>query len=216
MMNRFVCTAALAASAVAVSSASADVVGIVGGQTNVTLDFELLSAAAGLNLSGITTGTLITEDPGTVGFVITPPNAFDGPSTFGYDSDDFGGTFGGAIQHRGGVLFNDDSILVGNFGIGFDGGWFVDSNAGLEGRLFDVEITSADPTAGTFDVTGLLSVSEFFAGVLFDLGLADSDLTGAVVGSASIEGYMSSSAVPTPGALALLGMGTLIARRRRD
>ena len=214
-MNTFVCTTALVASAVAASAANADVVGIVGGQTNVTLDFELLSVAAGLELSGITTGTLITEDPGTVGFVITPPNAFDGPSTFGYDSDDFAGTFSGAIQHRGGVLFNDDTILVGNFGIGFDGGWFVDSNAGLVGRLFDVEITTASPSASNFDATGTLKVSEFFAGILFDLGLADSDLTGAAVGSASIEGYMG-SAVPTPGALALLGIGAFANRRRRS
>ncbi|MEE2681357.1 MAG: hypothetical protein VX641_03190 [Planctomycetota bacterium] len=180
----------------------------------MTLDFELLSSAAGLDLSGITTGTLVTEDPNTVGFVITPPNACNGASTFGYDSDDFGSTFGGDIQHRGGVLFNDDSILVGNFGIGFDGGWFVDSNAGLEGRLFDIDITSAIPTANSFDVAGLLQVSAFFAGILFDLGLADADLTGAVVGSASVEGYMS-GAVPTPGALALLGVGAWASRRRR-
>ena len=215
MMNKFVCATALAASAVVASNASADVVGIVGGQTNVTLDFALLSSAAGLNFSGITTGTLVTEDPSTVGFVITPPNAFDGPSTFGYDSDDFGASFGGGIQHRGGVFFNDDAILVGNFGIGFDGGWFVDSNAGLEGRLFDVDITSASPTSSMFDAEGTLKVSEFFAGVLLNLGLAASDLTGAEVGSASIQGYMS-SAVPAPGALALLGLGTIAARRRRS
>ena len=216
MMNKFVCTTALVASAVVASSATAEVVGIVGGQTNVTLDFELLSAAAGLDLSGVTTGTLLTEDPSTVGFVITPPNAFDGPSTFGYDSNDFAGTFSGGIQHRGGVLFNDDTILVGNFGIGFDGGWFVNSNAGLEGRLFDVDITTAAPSATNFDVSGILKVSEFFAGVLFDLGLADSDLTGAAVGSASIEGYMSGSEVPAPGALALLGVGAFATRRRRS
>ena len=214
MMNRFVCVAAIAAGAVVASTASADVVGIVGGQTNVTLDFGLLSSAAGLDLSGITPGTLITEDPSTVGFAITPPNAFDGPSTFTYDSDDFGGTFGGGIQHRGGVYFNDNAILVGNFGIGFDGGWFVNSTIGLEGRLFDVDILSADPTAQSFDVVGNLLVSEFFAGVLLDLGLAASDLTGANVGSASIEGFMS-NAVPAPGALALLGLGGLSTRRRR-
>ena len=213
-MNRFVSVAAVAAGAVVASTASAELVGIVGGQTNVTLDFELLSAAAGLDLSGITPGTLITEDPGTVGFAITSPNAFDGPSSFSYDSDDFGGTFSGGIQHRGGVYFNDDAILVGNFGIGFDDGWFVDSNLGLEGRLFDVGILTADPTAQTFDVFGNLLVSEFFAGVLLDLGLAASDLTGANVGTASIEGFMS-NAVPAPGALALLGLGGLSTRRRR-
>ena len=37
-MNKFVCTAAIAAGAVVASSATADMVGIVGGQTNVTLD----------------------------------------------------------------------------------------------------------------------------------------------------------------------------------
>ena len=144
-MNKFVCTAAIAAGAVVASSATAEVVGIVGGQTNVTLDFALLSSEAGLDLSGITPGTLITEDPSTVGFVITPPNAFDGPSTFGYDTGDFGGSFGGGIQHRGGVYFNDNAILVGNFGIGFDDGWFVNSNVGLQGQLC---------SAGTPDVIG--------------------------------------------------------------
>ena len=213
-MNKFVCTAAIAAGAVVASSATADMVGIVGGQTNVTLDFALLSPAAGLDLSGITPGTLITEDPSTVGFVITPPNAFDGPSTFGYDTGDFGGSFGGGIQHRGGVYFNDNAILVGNFGIGFDDGWFVNSNVGLEGQLFDVDITSAAPTADSFLAEGDLKVSEFFAGVLLELGLAGSDLTGAKVGSASIQGFMSNS-VPAPGVLAMLGIGGLAARRRR-
>ena len=213
-MNKFVCTAAIAAGAVVASSASADMVGIVGGQTNVTLDFALLSSAAGLDLSGITPGTLITEDPSTVGFVITPPNAFDGPSTFGYDTGDFGGSFGGGIQHRGGVYFNENAILVGNFGIGFDDGWFVNSNVGLQGQLFDVDITSATPTADSFLAEGDLKVSEFFAGVLLELGLAGSDLTGAKVGSASIQGFMSNS-VPAPGVLAMLGIGGLAARRRR-
>ena len=213
-MNKFVCTAAIAAGAVIASSATADMVGIVGGQTNVTLDFALLSSAAGLDLSGITPGTLITEDPSTVGFVITPPNAFDGPSTFGYDTGDFGGSFGGGIQHRGGVYFNDNAILVGNFGIGFDDGWFVNSNVGLQGQLFDVDITSAAPTADSFLAEGDLKVSEFFAGVLLELGLAGSDLTGAKVGSASIQGFMSNS-VPAPGVLAMLGIGGLAARRRR-
>ena len=213
-MNKFVCTAAIAAGAVIASSATADMVGIVGGQTNVTLDFALLSSAAGLDLSGITPGTLITEDPSTVGFVITPPNAFDGPSTFGYDTGDFGGSFGGGIQHRGGVYFNDNAILVGNFGIGFDDGWFVNSNVGLQGQLFDVDITSATPTADSFLAEGDLKVSEFFAGVLLELGLAGSDLTGAKVGSASIQGFMSNS-VPAPGVLAMLGIGGLAARRRR-
>ena len=213
-MNKFVCTAAIAAGAVVASSATADMVGIVGGQTNVTLDFALLSSAAGLDLSGITPGTLITEDPSTVGFVITPPNAFDGPSTFGYDTGDFGGSFGGGIQHRGGVYFNENAILVGNFGIGFDDGWFVNSNVGLQGQLFDVDITSATPTADSFLAEGDLKVSEFFAGVLLELGLAGSDLTGAKVGSASIQGFMSNS-VPAPGVLAMLGIGGLAARRRR-
>ena len=213
-MNKFVCTAAIAAGAVVASSATADMVGIVGGQTNVTLDFALLSSAAGLDLSGITPGTLITEDPSTVGFVITPPNAFDGPSTFGYDTGDFGGSFGGGIQHRGGVYFNENAILVGNFGIGFDDGWFVNSNVGLQGQLFDVDITSAAPTADSFLAEGDLKVSEFFAGVLLELGLAGSDLTGAKVGSASIQGFMSNS-VPAPGVLAMLGIGGLAARRRR-
>ena len=47
MNTRFCWAAALAAAAVTGATASADLVGAIGGQTNVALDFDILSAAAG-------------------------------------------------------------------------------------------------------------------------------------------------------------------------
>ncbi|MEC7351995.1 MAG: hypothetical protein VYB77_01045 [Planctomycetota bacterium] len=214
MNTRFCWAAALAAAAVTGATASADLVGAIGGQTNVALDFDILSAAAGLEYSSVSAGTIGPDGDGEVGFVISPPLSSVG-SSFAYDSGDFANTFSGIIEHRGAVFFNKNSIAVGNFGIGFDDGWYVQSNFGLKGRIFDVEITSADPTASSFAATGNLLVSAFFADLLLGAGLAGSDLTGANVGTASIQAYMSSSAVPAPGAVALLGMGGLLARRRR-
>ena len=213
MNTRPVWAAALAAAAVAGATACGDLVNAIGGQTNVALDFSLLSAAAGLDYSSVSAGTIGPDSSGVVGFVITPPISSEG-STFNYDSDDFFGTFGGVIEHRGAVYFNNDSIAVGNFGIGFDAGWYVQSNFGLEGRLFDVDITSAVPTSTIFSASGNLLVSSFFAQVLLDAGLATSDLTGANVGSADITAYMS-DVIPAPGAIALLGMGGILVRRRR-
>ena len=49
--------AAILAGTVA-SSATADLVGLVGGQTNVALDFKLIEAATGLALSGVSDGVI--------------------------------------------------------------------------------------------------------------------------------------------------------------
>ena len=73
----------------------------------------------------------------------------------------------------------------------------------------------SEPISSTiFSASGNLLVSSFFAQVLLDAGLATSDLTGANVGSADITAYMS-DVIPAPGAIALLGMGGILVRRRR-
>ncbi|MEO1008947.1 MAG: hypothetical protein AAFX79_10285 [Planctomycetota bacterium] len=209
-------TAALTATA---GTALAQEFAVVGGQTSVLLDTGTLSAAASLDLSGVSSDVIAPGALGadSVAFGINPRDAATLPTTFLYDTDlaDFSGT----IEHTGSVFFNMDTVEVGNFTIGFDAGrvggdrsgFFVESTTGIAAILFDVG-TPSDLVA---DDTGLqigadLLVSNEFATFLVDQGLAASDLTGADVGDALVEGV-----IPAPASLALLGMGGLLAARRR-
>ena len=200
--------------ALTAGAARADLVYTVGGQTNVLLDLALLQAAASLQLTGVSDGVIVPGNlgPNSIAFTITSPLSSEYPTTFRYDSNDFFGTFAGSINHRGTVTFNN-AITVGNFEIFFDNGFKVaDRQSGL-GVLFDIAVTSATPTAAQFNATGNLLVSSNFAALLQQLGLASANLTGADVGDASIQGFNSS--IPAPGAIALLGIGSLALGRSR-
>lgn len=208
---------ALAVGAVA-ASASAEYVGVVGGQTNVALDFDLLAAATGLMLEGVSEGVIVPGNlPDSVAFAITSPLAASLPTTFAYDSTDFFGTFGGTIEHRGAVYFGGAAdVTLGNFTIGYDAdiaAFQVSDNLDLGIALFDVAITEAAPMAATFDVWGDLLISSDFAAALIDLGLTTDDLTGVDVGDAWVQGL--NQAVPAPGAVALLVVAGLTTSRRR-
>ncbi|MGA1516786.1 MAG: hypothetical protein ACO4CI_03145 [Phycisphaerales bacterium] len=206
---------AVAVAMTAASVASADLVGTVGGQTNVLLDLELLAAAANLNLTGISDGVIAPGNlgDGSVAFVITPPTSSVFPTTFNYDTNDFFGTVNGSINHRGTITFND-VITVGNFEITLgDGGFVVNDTFGGLGTLFDLGVTSAFPSDLTFDATADLLVSASFAQALLDLGLASSNLTGADVGDAWIQGF--NQVIPAPGAAAILAIAGLVGSRRR-
>lgn len=196
------------------ATASAGFVQTVGGQTNVLLDLALLQAAANLQLTGVSNGVITPGNLGanSVAFVITPPTSASLPTTFRYDTADFFGTFAGSINHRGSITFNN-AVTVGNFEILFDNGFKVADRVGGLGVLFDIALTGATPSAATFEATGNLLVSANFASLLLQLGLASANLTGADVGDASIQGF--NSAVPTPGAMAMLGVAVLSAGRRR-
>ena len=213
MRNTSLGAVALAMSAATV--ASAEFVGMVGGQTNVLLDLELLASAANLNLTGISDGVIVPGNlgEGSVAFAITPPTSADLPTTFGYDTNDFFGSVSGSINHRGTITFND-AITVGNFEITLAGSGFVviDTFGGL-GTLFDLAVTSAFPGELTFDATADLLVSASFAQALLDLGLASSNLTGADVGDAWIQGF--NQVIPAPGAVAILAVAGLVGSRRR-
>lgn len=208
---------AVAAGAVAVS-ASAEMVGVVGGQTNVALDFDLIAAATGLTLAGVSEGVIVPGNlENSVAFAITSPLAAGLPTTFAYDTADFFGTFSGTIEHRGAVYFGGAAdVTVGNFTIGYDAdlaSFQVSDNLDLGIALFDVGITDASPMAATFDVWGDLLISGEFASLLIDLGLTGDDLTGVDVGDAWVEGL--NQPVPAPGMLALLGLAGVTANRRR-
>ena len=188
--------AALAAPA---SVASAAPTQVVGGQTSVALQFGLLEEVAGLALSGVSTEVISPGDiADSVAFSINSRDA-DDPTTFAYDSDDFLGTFSGSIAHTGSVFFNDASIEVGDFTIGFDAaragslggeasGFFVASTAGIDATLFDI----GNPTGLTASDTALvidapLLVSLEFSDILSSSGLSDGPLTGAQVGLAQVN-----------------------------
>ncbi len=210
-MKTVTATAAVLATAGVVSAQSFDV---IGGQTSVLLDTATLSAAAGLDLSGVAGATIAPGElgPDSVAFPINARDARLTPTTFSYDA---GLTaFSGAIEHEGSVLFNNGTVEVGNFTIGFDpnrvggsnSGFFVESTTGVAAILFDVE----NPSAVVADASGLqitanLLVSPEFAGFL-----GDTALTGADVGDAFVN-----AAIPAPGAAAVLGVAGLAAMRRR-
>ena len=209
MNSRF--TAALVLTA-ACGLAHAQDFNVTGGQTSVLLDTATLSSAASLDLSSVSPDVIAPGELGmnSVAFGINTP------STFAYDAGL--ADFSGSIEHSGSVFFNADSVEVGDFTIGYDAGrvggdrsgFFVESTTGIAAILFDV----ATPSFVSADSSGLiieadLLVSGEFAGFLLDNQLATADLTGADVGDARVN------AVPAPGAFAVLGLGGLIASRRR-
>ncbi len=211
---------------VVIAGAAGAQVDVTGGQTSVLLDTATLSAAASLDLSGVS-GPVIA--PGNLGAasVAFPINARDAhaallPTTFSYDPGDFLGTFGGTIEHEGSVLFNDGTVEVGNFTIGFDGaragtlggsasGFFVESTVGIAAILFDIAAPSQlDAGPGSLTIGADLLVSPEFGAFLFDNGLSTSNLQGADVGDALVQ------AVPAPGTVAAIaGVGLMATRRRR-
>lgn len=216
--NRTIASAAALLACTA--GAHAGVAEVTGGQTSVLLDTGTLSSAASLDLSGVSPDVNAPGDlgPDSVAFGINPRDAVSLPTTFTYDPGDFLGSFAGTIEHTGSVLFNADSVEVGNFTIGFDGarvggdrsGFFVESTTGVSAILFDVANPSTlDATASSLTIGADLLVSSEFAGFLSDNGLAQSDLTGADVGDALVQ------AVPAPGALGILAAGGILGVRRR-
>lgn len=199
------------AAATACSMAYADnEVLVTDGQTSVLLDTATLSAAASLDLSGVS-GPVIAPGELGEGSVAFPINDRDAggdllSTSFGYNVGNFLGSFFGAIEHEGSVLFNDNSVEVGNFTIGFDAsritgnasGFFVESTVGIPAILFDIANPSALEARGDGLVIGAdLLVSPEFAGFLFDAGLAATDLTGADVGDALVEAGLGCTGVDT-------------------
>lgn len=200
------------------SFASADLVAVQGGQTNVLLDFELIEAATGLALGGVSDGVIVPGNlgEGSVAFAITGPDAAVMPTTFAYDTADFFKSFSGTIEHRGSVSFTGSAdVTVGNFTIGYDAlaGFQVIDNLDLGIALFDVSIDEAAPEVGTFEVLGDLLISADFGEALLKLGLAGTDLTGVDVGDTWVQGL--NQTVPSPGVLAAAAVAGLTGRRRR-
>jgi len=203
------------------AAASAQTFDVIGGQTSVLLDTDTLSAAASLDLSSVSADVIAPGalGDGSVAFGINPRDAMMLPTTFSYTEGL--ASFDGTIEHSGSVFFNMDSVEVGNFTIGFDAGrvgddrsgFFVESTTGIAAILFDV--ASPDSLSATGDglsISADLLVSSEFATFLSDAGLASSDLTGADVGDALVEGVVPAPA--TAALLAVAGLGAATRRRR--
>ena len=208
----------MALAAMCCCAASADMVDVVGGQTNVLLDTDLIAKATGLVLEGASEGVITPGNLGkdSVAFGITSRYAASMPTTFGYDSSDFFGSFSGTIEHRGAIFFGGAAdVTLGNFSIAYNAvaGFQVIDNIDLGVALFDVDIATADPLVDAFDVTGDLLISNDFALLLIDLGLTANDLTGADVGDAWVQGL--NQTVPAPGAIGAFMVAGIAARRRR-
>lgn len=191
---------------------------IIGGQTSVLLDTELLSMAAGLNLSGVSDDVIAPGNLGaaSVAFDINPRNDGTAPTTFAYSAGGFA-PFAGTIEHAGSVFFNDGSIEVGDFSIAFDAtravgdnsGFFVASTTGIAAILFDIGfVTELTPTNSALTLEASLLVSPEFASFLGDVGL-----TGADVGDARVDGI--ASAIPEPTVLMTLPLLALTLIRRK-
>jgi hypothetical protein len=193
MRIRSVIAAAVASASVTAVAAGANRVEVVGGQTNVALDAELIEAATGLALSGVSDDVIAPGTlEGSVAFTINARNADELPTTFAYDLGDFFNTFSGSIEHTGSVFFNSGTVQVGNFTIGFDAarvgtldgaasGFFVESTTGVAAILFDVAVTGAVPGGNALSVSGDLLVSPEFATFLGDPALAGADVGDALV-----------------------------------
>ncbi len=180
--------------------AAANEVQVVSGETNVVLDTATLSAAASLDLSSVDGDVLVSEKlTGGVAFPITPRDAGVLPTTFTYEVGNFLGTFAGTIEHAGEVRFNADTVVVGDFTIGFDparagtldgaaSGFFVESTTGIAAILFDVSVpNSLSATALEANIGADLLVSPEFGQFLFDNGLSAANLAGADVGDALVH-----------------------------
>ncbi|MEM6328652.1 MAG: PEP-CTERM sorting domain-containing protein [Planctomycetota bacterium] len=219
LTTRLLTTSLAALCLLAAQTASA--VSPAGGATSVLLDTDTLAAAASLNLSGATGTVPEVSIPGGVAFGINPRDAATLPTTFTYNVGTLAGVTG-TIEHTGSVFFNNDSVEVGNFTIGFDAtratgdntGFFVASTTGIAAVLFDTTNPVVNEASETLlDLEVDLVVSPEFAGFLLSNSLASTDLTGADVGDARIQAVVPEPA--TLGLALLAGPVALMKRRRR-
>ena len=212
MRNSFLL--AMATVALIFAPATAQDSEVIGGQTNVLLNFKTLSTV-GLEFSSVSSDVFVPVNLGndSVAFNINPRND-NLATTFTYTPGTLS-TFGGTIEHSGSVFFNKDTVEVGDFTIGYDAnristefsGFFVESTTGIKAILFDIENPSGlVATADTLEIAANLLVSPEFAAFL-----GDPNLAGVDVGDALVQ----ASAIPEPSSIALFGLIGLAACFRR-
>jgi hypothetical protein len=204
---------------VSTQGARADVVLVVGGQSNLFLDPAVL-ASLGITISG-TTGTVPPEPGFTVAYPISARDATPN-TTFSYDPNDFFNTFSGVIEHTGTLSLQSPlaTINLGNFTVGYDAirvnalrsGFFIRDGVDLNAPLFDIAAANATivatPTVLQMNGSLLLSIEAA-------TGLGNPLLAGLNTGFGFVDAV---SAVPEPSSMLMLAgvgvVGTLVARRR--
>lgn len=228
------------ATVVAVPSAqAATLYQVTSGVTSLNVDNAALDLLSGLGLAFSNSFETVTPAEGfAFGFEILPPtedsNLVGTDFTFTFDETTQAfAPVGGQIEHTGGLSFEVNSfdpvtnpngltlfspLEIGDFSIGFDGGFFITDNITTGLPLFDLAVNTAPRLS---DRTLLVSsvdvlVSEEFNNVLENAsGNFELNLTGARIGSAQINA--EAAKVPEPGTvLALVSIaGALLAVRRR-
>lgn len=208
------------------------------GTTSLSVDPAALDLLESLGLTlGGTVDTVTPADGFAVGFEILSPSDDDAVvgSTFDFSFDTASQAFAplsGLIEHLGGLSFDVDTydpatnpdglalfspLEIGNFSIGFDGGFFIADNATTGLPLFDLTVNNAPTLSqGDFQVTGVdVLVSSNFNALLSNAaGSTDLGLTGAKIGTAQIDA--SASKVPEPGTIAAIALaGAAVALKRR-
>lgn len=171
----------------------------VSGTTSVRLDTATLASAANLNLtSASSTGTPF-DSSFQVGFPFTEETDFTFSVANGFTP------VSGSILHSGTVTFNGgtaNQVVLGNFRIGFDAsriggdrsGFFVENTAAPLGPVIVFDIKTGlqpafDAANFRFGVTNArLLVSSELGGFLQTNNFSASNLTGAEVGEARIDG----------------------------
>lgn len=199
--------------------ARADLVLVVGGQSNLFLDPAVLGSL-GITISG-TAGTVPAAPGFTVAYPISARDATPN-TTFSYDPNDFFGTFSGVIEHTGTLTLQSalGTINLGDFTVGYDAtrvnavrsGFFIGDNVDLDAPLFDIAAANATivatPTVLQMNGSLLLSIEAA-------TGLGNPILAGLNVGNGFVDAV---SAVPEPSSMLMLAgvgvVGTLFARRR--
>ncbi|HBB34975.1 MAG TPA: hypothetical protein DDZ80_05350 [Cyanobacteria bacterium UBA8803] len=179
------------------------------GTTSLNLDLELLED---LGLSFNSASDTVTPANGfSFGFDMLPPSSTVLGTDFTFSYDDATDTFtplGGTIEHSGSLLFDVDTdkltlfptLEIGNFSIGFDGGYFIRDTFSTGLRLFDLVINTKPVVAGKdLQISDIdLLIAPDFAGLLtnYDPDLSE-QLVGTVIGQASID----AQTVPEPGSV---------------
>lgn len=164
------------------------------GATSVFLDVELIESVTELTLSSLNG----TAEPASNDFQV----AFDVTEASDFVFNEEGGftPIFGTIKHTGTVGFNGDSIFLGDFDIIFDADRATDGNSGfavvntVDNALdnlviFDIA-APGDLIIGVDNLDILdadLRISPEFGTGLVDLGLAETNLTGATVGNAQVN-----------------------------
>jgi len=202
---------------------------IASGTTSLSLDVNLLESL-GLSFSSATD----TVTPATgfdFGFGILPPSSnlsvLGTDFTFSYDDATSAFTpLSGTLEHSGSLLFNVDTnkltlfptLEIGNFSIGFDGGFYIRDSFSTGLRLFDLAVNSNPVLNGTsLQISNVnVLISQEFADLLTNYANPElsANLAGTVVGQAQID----ATTVPEPGSvLAILtaASAALAVNRRR-